>query len=124
MDHSIAVKWARALRSGEYKQGKEVLYRDGAYCCLGVLCDLHRQEVGGEWVNDSLRRTNAQVYQPAGRDDGDEDYALLPDAVREWAGMNSPNPSVRGVPVSHMNDHDGRDFNDLADMIETCSEDL
>jgi len=30
-------KWVEALRSGEYKQGKEQLYdSEGHYCCLGV----------------------------------------------------------------------------------------
>ncbi len=33
-------KWIAALRSGEYKQGSEVLYSNsrGTYCCLGVAC--------------------------------------------------------------------------------------
>lgn len=33
-------KWLKALRSGEYKQGKGLLYssKDDSYCCLGVAC--------------------------------------------------------------------------------------
>lgn len=32
--------WVAALRSGKYKQNRLSLFRDGAYCCLGVACSL------------------------------------------------------------------------------------
>lgn len=35
------IDWVAALRSGNYEQGKEKLCRNGKYCCLGVLCELH-----------------------------------------------------------------------------------
>ena len=38
MRKSIKTKWIKALRSGQYKQGQGALYRNGRYCCLGVLC--------------------------------------------------------------------------------------
>lgn len=43
-------KWVEALRSGDYKQGREFLKRRGEssdppgdweYCCLGVLCEIN-----------------------------------------------------------------------------------
>lgn len=34
----FAEKWLAALRSGEYRQGKEVLMANGCYCALGVAC--------------------------------------------------------------------------------------
>jgi hypothetical protein len=37
LDADIKEKWLAALRSGEYQQGREFLYSDGKYCCLGVL---------------------------------------------------------------------------------------
>ncbi len=56
MNKRIKAKWLKALRSGEYKQGREALKNvvsrgvyNGAtsrklkkptFCCLGVLCDL------------------------------------------------------------------------------------
>lgn len=43
MDEDLKAKWTKALRSGEYPQGQRLLYKDGAYCCLGVL---HRIAVG------------------------------------------------------------------------------
>ncbi len=35
-------KWLEALKSGNYKKGKNILYNDinNSYCCLGVLCDV------------------------------------------------------------------------------------
>lgn len=32
--------WAKALRSGKYKQGKGCLEKDNKFCCLGVACKL------------------------------------------------------------------------------------
>lgn len=37
LDPVIKCAWVQALRSGNYEQGKGLLYRDGGYCCLGVL---------------------------------------------------------------------------------------
>ena len=37
----LRVLWIAALRSGDYRQGKGCLKTpDGAYCCLGVLCEI------------------------------------------------------------------------------------
>ena len=33
-------KWVKALRSGKYEQTQSYLYYDGAFCCLGVLCEV------------------------------------------------------------------------------------
>lgn len=42
MKKSLADKWVKALRSGEYKQGAAVLKDHGTntYCCLGVLAEI------------------------------------------------------------------------------------
>ena len=37
MDQELKARWVEALRSGRYKQGKNYLFEDGRYCCLGVL---------------------------------------------------------------------------------------
>jgi hypothetical protein len=37
VDHEIKTLWVEALRSGYYKQGKNVLKDNNRYCCLGVL---------------------------------------------------------------------------------------
>lgn len=42
MDKKLKDKWVKALRSGNYKQGKNKLrsLEDNCFCCLGVLCDV------------------------------------------------------------------------------------
>lgn len=37
MDQKIKKEWVKALRSGEYKQGRGRLKCGDEYCCLGVL---------------------------------------------------------------------------------------
>jgi hypothetical protein len=38
MTPEIQAAWVRALRSGEYKQGRGTLKQNDCFCCLGVLC--------------------------------------------------------------------------------------
>lgn len=40
MDKELKEKWVKALRSGEYEQGKYFFEYHGSYCCLGVLCKI------------------------------------------------------------------------------------
>lgn len=40
MNQDVKERWVAALRSGKYKQGNGMLRIDGAFCCLGVLCDV------------------------------------------------------------------------------------
>lgn len=44
----IKEKWINALVSGAYKKGKYYLHNqsEGSYCCLGVLCEVYKQETG------------------------------------------------------------------------------
>lgn len=119
MKPDIKTKWLEALRSGEYRQ-----YDGGAlhittpecarFCCLGVLCDLHRKEFNGTWGGapgdhlDYLRATQ-----------------FLPETVMVWAGLDYRDPMVcepdTDVPVQHtlseLNDM-GIGFLQLADYIE------
>lgn len=117
MKPEIAKIWIEALRSGKYEQTTEKLNHDGAFCCLGVLCDLHRKAV------------------PEHAWDGDEycgEDANLPDAVAQWAGMafNSGAGDAGKLPgvvylksgnygqhLAVLND-DGGSFKEIADIIE------
>ena len=49
MDPELKAKWVAALRSGEYKQGRDVLHnnKSNTYCCLGVLCRVAEFETDG-----------------------------------------------------------------------------
>ena len=109
MRPEIKAKWVAALRSGEYKQAQGQLRTDAGFCCLGVLCELHRKEVDGSWVDDT--------YQDMTDD--------LPNEVREWSGLHDPKTKItiggeRTFPESH-NDAWGvkkKSFLQIADAIE------
>lgn len=40
MDNAVKQRWLKALRSGDYEQGKNHLCYNDKYCCLGVLADI------------------------------------------------------------------------------------
>lgn len=48
MNPEIKINWLKALRSGQFKQGKKQLkvdtVRGSNYCCLGVLCEIQKVE--------------------------------------------------------------------------------
>jgi len=109
MKKEIADKWVRALRSGEYKQGNGSLLRDGNYCCLGVLCDLA--------LKNNVPITVGIVE---GATSFDGKLGVLPNSVKNWAGMNSANgglfASHRYTSLTDENDL-GVNFNEIAKLI-------
>jgi hypothetical protein len=122
MNPEVRAKWTAALRSGEYRQGFEALHsatEDGdKFCCLGVLCDLAMRE--GVVTADSPSRSdddvNAELWSYGGRVD------YLPEAVRDWAGLDDTNPQVpvtdeKDEPLGWLNDHDWS-FAQIADAID------
>jgi hypothetical protein len=126
MKKNIKAAWVKALRSGKYKQGKNALKAEGAYCCLGVLCDLHRKTTKkGRWVK--TRGEPKAKYAPArGRGDRNE----LPERVSRWAGLTDgknleANPQIGERSCSEFNDGtDGlcefrpKTFKQIAKLIE------
>lgn len=82
-------KFAKFLKNPKLKQTKSALRGDnGAKCCLGHLCEFYRKETGkGRWRND-----NGMWYFFASKDD--YDYQTLPNTVREFFGLNGPNPTL------------------------------
>ena len=129
MKKEIAKIWTKALKSGDYKQGRFAL-RDNkdCFCCLGVLCDLYNKDrkekkkksikiLGPEYDGNK----NLTVFQYGKQKD------FLPIAVRKWAGMSSNKGWVNGVNLSDLND--GRlnkpyNFKEIAKFIEEHSENL
>jgi hypothetical protein len=112
MNKRVKELWMKALRSGDYVQGIGALcyaQRDGTkkYCCLGVLCELARDEVDLVITRDSDRRLF----------NGED--AVLPQTVIEWAGLSNPNPiiGVHGHSAADLNDTGGT-FREIADLIE------
>ena len=102
-------KWVAALRSGEFKQGREVLRNVEAdkYCCLGVACALAiREGVESEWPDD-------------GGYSWDEE---LPYAVRDWLGLKTgAGDLAEGDRYNHLialNDDARYTFTQIADVID------
>lgn len=109
MKKRVKKLWLAALRSGEFKQAPNTL-REGSgksarYCCLGVLCELHRRnsKTPGRWKGDEYC----------------DNAATLAPEVQRWAGIDGDNPVVRPVmsTLAGLND-DGNDFGCIADLIE------
>ena len=116
MNPQIKARWVAALRSGDYTQGKGALRRGDEYCCLGVLCDLHRIETGEtEWVPggayDWKGRKGRAIWTYA------RSAISLPNAVALWAGLYVPSPVVGESQLSELNDG-GATFAVIADLIE------
>jgi hypothetical protein len=52
VNKQLKAAWIKALRSGEYEQGTELLKTgDGAYCCLGVLCKVAGKRIPSGEMN-------------------------------------------------------------------------
>lgn len=110
MKKSIAKIWVAALRSGEFKQGKNVLHdiSTNTHCCLGVLSDIAFVKGVCDY---SVNNYNNAVY-----DEHDND--LLCDSVREWSGLKTDNGyTENNRKLCVMNDN-GDSFETIANFIE------
>lgn len=115
MNKGIKKKWVKALRSGNYEQGKELLRTlDNKYCCLGVLCDLYTQEDVGKSNNWKETANGFTINQES---------QVLPDPVREWSEIWHEDPildtKTKGKSViTYLNDEVNYSFKQLANLIE------
>lgn len=71
IDPAIKERWLTALRSGDYTQTVGQLRNSEGFCCLGVLCDVVKDDLGVEW-GDAIEK---------GLRGFDDVYVNLPDAV-------------------------------------------
>ena len=102
MRPEIKERWVAALRSGDYVQGKDYLQRDGKYCCLGVLCDLHAQATGNQW---KVMPGHKMAYN-------DNELYAAQEAL-EWAGLTDE----QGRVLATLNDGNAH-FHAIAYAIE------
>jgi len=133
MDQQIKAEWIAALRSGEYKQGVQLLRQGDQFCCLGVLCDLHRKAHQSEGEDDTVN-----AWFPTRNPEMDDapcfsyhygNTTSLPDAVTNWCGLHSCDPPVQRIAsfennyvtqdgtLSLFNDQ-GATFDQIAGIIE------
>ena len=113
-------KWVAALRSGEYRQGQEVLRTENdEFCCLGVACEL---------------AVDAGIIPPPSWDDGygflyDVADTELPEKVRDWLGLHDTYGALSAVvdydddfatadTLIALNDVAGWTFQQIADVVE------
>lgn len=112
----VKEKFLKALRSGEYIQGKNYLRMKGEdgvtrHCCLGVLGELYQKETENEFAN---------LDQPRQLDQ------TLDHAVCEWAFDEDDselyNPALKYnnvfVSASMLNDDADLTFSQIADLFE------
>lgn len=114
MKQNIMKRWVNALRSGKYKQGTGALRQETKtttkFCCLGVLCDLHRKEIAADysWRDSTYCRKGRRL-----------ETGVLPRVVMEWAGLEDRDPCLvdQGrYKASDLNDN-GKRFKTIARLI-------
>ena len=105
----IKKRWVKALRSGEYDQTKSVLRDDMGFCCLGVLCDVVK--------NDEKFKGDAVWSMGGFKVGGRIATKELPNEVCEYCEIDE----IGGIPDSNclaeINDL-GSSFEEIADIIE------
>ena len=122
MNKKVKTLWLKALRSRDYKQGKNGLHRkdregNEMFCCLGVLCDLHAKAHNLKWTQS---RECGSLYFTYRKSSG-----YLPKAVREWAGLKDDRGTIYNkdgktvkTTLARMNDAIGSSFSQVAKAIE------
>lgn len=118
--------WLQALESDKYKQGQGVLHRGNEFCCLGVACDLLKDELTINQVA-SLTRYNGE-------------YQVLPALVVEKLHLRDNcglfalsieriNTSFEGETIicaslTELNDSGGYTFKEIAAYIRANPENV
>ncbi len=111
INKEMIIKWIEALRSGKYKQGRDLLRKDDEYCCLGVACDIFKSDINGDWVKPVM---GGRMSFKAGLIDVLYD---IPPILKDKLGLPD---KVRNHMVS-MNDSFDKNFNEIADYLEKAS---
>jgi hypothetical protein len=110
MNPELKDKWVKALRSGEYKQGRGTmkesrLFRKSRFCCLGVLCD-----VAGAQYN----KRNGYKHDVFGEKQLVATVHILTPDGRHAFGLEGAKVDT----LVFMNDKLKLDFNEIANYIE------
>ena len=119
MKEEIKNIWVKALRSGDYQQGEGMLVNDGKFCCLGVLCDLHRHETdSAAWKTAGDENDTVLQYTPLDSAIASQREAgVLPPFVMKWSGVRTPQGTINNGSLTALNDS-GSSFSEIADYID------
>lgn len=114
MRKEVADIWSKALRSGEFTQGKFALEESNKCCPLGVLT-LLAMTVG---VCDHEELSHFSFFNGVAH--------KLPDSVKNWAKMYGNSGEIKGefVNLTWFNDIGGWTFSEIADIIDKNWENL
>lgn len=111
MNKKLAMKWVKALRSGEYKQGTGKLNDgQGNFCCLGVLCEIEglpKETINGD---DIAYNGSRGVY--TGK------------SLKSSVGRIKDGPALVDLNDGPNDDIDQLTFDEIADIIQICYEEL
>lgn len=122
MKPEVKAAWIAALLSGKYRQtakhlrDKDVETGTIGYCCLGVLCDLHRKEHKRRWAKPRQSDVWGTVVYYYGRA---KEFYVLPAEVAAWAGLDSSDPVVHDSDTLATLNDNGRPFEEIAWIIKT-----
>lgn len=110
---SLKNKWVKALRSGNYKQGKKCLKDKNeqgnyVYCCLGVMADICglKPKLGRDTVYIGGKNFNNWCLNTVAL----KGYTKIPTILHGDEGISST--------LVGMNDYKGCSFEKIADYIE------
>lgn len=116
MDKEVKKRWVKALRSGEYKQGRNFLCawdsEDQEYrmCCLGVLADIAFE---GEWIMDTCVESATYVFESDKNEYITGHTELSEDALKKLGITDDDQEKL-----IKMNDDIGLSFHVIAAYIE------
>jgi hypothetical protein len=114
MNKKIKKLWVEALRSGQYRKGvgalKKVIKKKSYYCCLGVLCDIHKKITKSYKWEKEAHDNDLRTYL--------DNYAYLPEEVCQWANIKNEPALSNGDSLINLNDDDNFSFRQIADKIE------
>ena len=103
--------WIAALRSGKYEQGKMYLNLGGKFCCLGVACDISKEELQLD-VKSVVRESGNTVKYYDGKD------SRLPYDVKEYFRFKCYVRAEGVNELANLNDSKGKTFEEIADIVE------
>lgn len=110
-------KWLDALRSGSYRQGKSSLHSTlgtvRSFCCLGVACDVIKDELKGNWIVENNTDVVFKCPSPVG-DYTCRLFTSLDPAVMDMLGLNQ----TIEAELIDLNDRYDCDFDTIARAIE------